>query len=434
MDGNCFVYLSTPSDLAGSCKLYEQPCIGHTQNVLFYTGLAFFAVGIAGHLAFFTHILKEKEDESYEREGSCSSCKVLGCLFVLLVLVVVAIALPYINKWSIRFGIPAICTVVATLWFFTGLCEDFQAEPWGSPLTNVCRVFVASACKICQPFPFDAEELYGRELQGFSRSRLLRFLEKAAIIIPGTSKEEQKKNRWRLCSVSEVEEAKIMVRMLPMWLTFIIFGAVYSCGSTFFLEQAKNMNHKIGKWTIPLQILLIQVYCTRRVIFCCFNNMAVRFFPGSKKHASLIGIAMVMIFSVLCCITSARIEIRRLDVIRRHNLLDKPDENIPMSVCWLLFQYFLLTCLTWFFGKSVSKFFKHQAPKSMRTCLTIFSLGACGLGFVFNVLLMRAILIQQGLVEALKKKEEMSDDIKSKDELLDKAHNAIILYLGDRPL
>ncbi|XP_073152165.1 uncharacterized protein [Henckelia pumila] len=47
---------------------------------------------------------------------------------------------------------------------------------------------------------------------------------------------------------------------------------------------------------------------------------------------------------------------------------------------------------------------------------------------------MRAILIQQGLVEALKKKEEVSDDIKNKDELLEKAHSVIILCLGDRPL
>ncbi|XP_073153484.1 uncharacterized protein [Henckelia pumila] len=47
---------------------------------------------------------------------------------------------------------------------------------------------------------------------------------------------------------------------------------------------------------------------------------------------------------------------------------------------------------------------------------------------------MHAILIQHGLVETLKKKEEMSDEIKNKDELLEKAHSAIILCLGDRPL
>ncbi|XP_073152798.1 uncharacterized protein [Henckelia pumila] len=47
---------------------------------------------------------------------------------------------------------------------------------------------------------------------------------------------------------------------------------------------------------------------------------------------------------------------------------------------------------------------------------------------------MRAILIQQVLVEEHKKKEETSDEIKNKDEFLEKAHSAIILYLGDRPL
>lgn len=49
---------------------------------------------------------------------------------------------------------------------------------------------------------------------------------------------------------------------------------------------------------------------------------------------------------------------------------------------------------------------------------------------------MRAILVQQGLVEALKNEEEMSSSLKEKErvEILDKAHSAIILCLGDKPL
>lgn len=47
---------------------------------------------------------------------------------------------------------------------------------------------------------------------------------------------------------------------------------------------------------------------------------------------------------------------------------------------------------------------------------------------------MRVILIQQGWIEALQGKERMSSSITDKDEILIKAHSAIILNLGDKPL
>ncbi|XP_073311365.1 protein NRT1/ PTR FAMILY 5.5-like isoform X2 [Primulina huaijiensis] len=392
--GISFISMSTPPVLANSCKLYEPQCIGHTKKVLFYTGLSLLAVGVAGHLVSVRPFLKEQEDKSDEKQGSGSICQIAGFQFVVLVPLIGAFALPYIKPWSIRFGNPAICTVVATLLFLSGSCTYKKAEPQGSPLTNVCRVFVAAAFKICEPFPLDANELYkkdGQELQRFSSTRVLRFLEKAAIVIPGKSKEQQEKNRWRLCSVAEVEEAKITVRVVPMWMTFIVCGIVSSFGNTYFVEQAKKMNRKIGKWKVPLQIILMLFDWAKRFFASCYNKMADRFFPGSKKYAPSAGIVMAMIFSILCCITAARIEMRRLDVITRHNLLDKPDENIPMSVYWLLFQFFLLAGLDSFFEKSVSEFFKDQAPGSMKNYLEFFSKGVSGLGFICNVLSVHVV-------------------------------------------
>ncbi|XP_073155887.1 protein NRT1/ PTR FAMILY 5.5-like [Henckelia pumila] len=389
-----FISMSTPTVLGNSCKLYEPKCIDHTKKVLFYTGLAFLAVGVAGHLVSVQPFLKEQKDKPDEKLGSGSTYQTAAFIVVVLVPVVGVFALPYIKPWSIRFGIPAICTVVTTLLFLTGSCKYKKAKPQGSPLTNVCRVFVAAACKTCEPIPLDADKLYkkdGRELQRFYSTRVLRFLEKAAVMIPGESKEQQEKNRWRLCSIEEVEEAKITVRMVPMWLTFIICGIVSSFGNTYFVEQAKKMNRKIGKWNVPIQIFLMLFNLSKSFFKCYYDKMADRFLPGFKKYAPPTGIAMAMIFSIMCCITAARIEMRRLDVITRHNLLDKPDENIPMSVYWLLFQFFLLAGLDSFFEKSVSEFFKDQAPQSMTNYLEIFSKGVSGLGFMCNVLSVHVV-------------------------------------------
>ncbi|KAM7461398.1 hypothetical protein LguiA_029519 [Lonicera macranthoides] len=93
-----------------------------------------------------------------------------------------------------------------------------------------------------------------------------------------------------------------------------------------------------------------------------------------------------MIFSVLCCITAAKVEIRRIGVIRSHGLLDKPKEDIPMSLFWLLPQYLLLAALDGFSQASITGFFENQAPPSMKKYLLYFTNGVLGLGTMGSVL------------------------------------------------
>nr|GEV46979.1 protein NRT1/ PTR FAMILY 5.5-like [Tanacetum cinerariifolium] len=77
--------------------------------------------------------------------------------------------------------------------------------------------------------------------------------DKAAIKLP----EEQEPKRWNVCSVGEVEETKIGIRMLPMWLTFIMIGIVLSIGNTYFLEQANHMDRKLVKIKVSNPIFLL---------------------------------------------------------------------------------------------------------------------------------------------------------------------------------
>ncbi|KAL8529882.1 hypothetical protein ACS0TY_007081 [Phlomoides rotata] len=81
------------------------------------------------------------------------------------------------------------------------------------------RVFVAAALKISQPFPADTTHIYQYDDEAhnsFPPSHFLRWLEKAAIILPDASLEDQVRNRrWRLCSFEEVEAAKFLVLVIP---------------------------------------------------------------------------------------------------------------------------------------------------------------------------------------------------------------------------
>ncbi|PWA97742.1 proton-dependent oligopeptide transporter family [Artemisia annua] len=204
-------------------------------------------------------------------------------------------------------------------------------------------------------------------------------LDKAAIKLP----EKQPSNRWKVCSVREVEDTKIGIRMLPMWLTFIVIGIVLSIGNTYFLEQANHMDRKLGKIKVPIPIFLL-FYSATSNITAYFYSLLTTCIP--RKYAPPVGIASGMLLSVLCCITAAKVETRRLHRIRDHGLLDKPDEMIPMSIFALLPQFMLLAAVDGIANNSINSFFKHQAPKSVRKYLTYFTKGVLGLGTAASVL------------------------------------------------
>lgn len=163
----------------GTCKQYEPECIGQTQKALFYTGMALIAVGVAGNLVSVEPFREFQDDQPHS--PVIELLRVLGFVLVALVPIVGAIALPYIKPWTARFGVPAICTVIATLVFMTGWYGTSgykKDEPEGSPITNVCRVYVVAASKMCTSFPSDADDYHkNNEDEIFKPTRVLRCLQ-----------------------------------------------------------------------------------------------------------------------------------------------------------------------------------------------------------------------------------------------------------------
>lgn len=56
---------------------------------------------------------------------------------------------------------------------------------------------------------------------------------------------------WRLCTVTQVEELKILLRLFPIWVASIVYSIAYAQMYTTFVEQGKAMNTKIGCFSIP---------------------------------------------------------------------------------------------------------------------------------------------------------------------------------------
>nr|XP_023870579.1 protein NRT1/ PTR FAMILY 5.5-like isoform X1 [Quercus suber]XP_023870580.1 protein NRT1/ PTR FAMILY 5.5-like isoform X1 [Quercus suber]XP_023870581.1 protein NRT1/ PTR FAMILY 5.5-like isoform X1 [Quercus suber] len=373
--GLSLLAMSTPpilSNAAGNCGAYKPDCIGDAQMVLFYTALAFLVIGISGHITSLDAFLKQQDSKEP------MPWQAAGGFIVILLAIVGFIAIQLIKPWSVRFGMPAICTVVATFLFTTGSCSYKRSGPHqqGSPLTTIFRVFVASASNIfCHRLPDD---------NPLPQTHSLRCPGKAEIVVQTQNQEQKEQNRWRHCSSEEMDDTKNFIRMIPMWMTFIMCGVVISIGNTYFLEQANDMNRKLGKLKVPLPIFKFFYELVKDHFKRLYVEVTKKVIP--ERHVPTFGIIVAMLFSILCCITAAEVETRRLDVIRRHGFLDKPNEKIPMSMFWLLPQFLLLGAVDGMSNFSIDQFFTNQAPASMSRYLKLFSHGVIGAGTVGSVL------------------------------------------------
>ncbi|XP_042044847.1 protein NRT1/ PTR FAMILY 5.5-like [Salvia splendens] len=174
-------------------------------------------------------------------------------------------------------------------------------------------------------------------------------------------------------------------RMTLMWTTFITYGMVSSLGRTYFVDQAKHLDRRLGKWEVPTQVLLLAQIWLAKLLYYVTRKL----FRASTE------IFMAKLFGVLCCMTAAIMERKRVGIVRSHGLLDKPDQDIPMSVHWLFFQFIFLGCMDRLFKVSVDGFIENKPrkerrriPDALTECLEIYSQGAYGLGFMCSVLLV----------------------------------------------
>ncbi|KAG9457632.1 hypothetical protein H6P81_002140 [Aristolochia fimbriata] len=138
--------------------------------------------------------------------------------------------------WGLGFGIPTLFMGIAIASFFAGTALYRFQKPGGSPITRVCQVVVASLRKFTVDVPQDSSLLFevpektsaikgSRKLQ---HSDELKCLDKAATLTDLDAKNGELSNRWKLCTVTQVEELKILIRMFPVWATTIVFSAVYA--------------------------------------------------------------------------------------------------------------------------------------------------------------------------------------------------------------
>ncbi|KAJ9694909.1 hypothetical protein PVL29_010400 [Vitis rotundifolia] len=303
--------------------------------------------------------------------------------------------------WGWGFGIPAVAMAIAVVSFFSGSRMYRLQKPGGSPLTRICQVLVASTRKYHVKVPNDKSLLYETtdaesNIKGsckLEHSEKLRFFDKAAVEVE-SDHVKSSNNPWKLCTVTQVEELKSIIRLLPVWATGIIFSTVYGQMSTMFVLQGNTMDQHMGpNFKIPSASL--SLFDTLSVIFWApvYDRIIVPFarkFTGHERgFTQLQRMGIGLVISIISMIVAGILEVIRLNYVRKHNYYDL--EYIPMSIFWQVPQYFLIGCAEVFTFIGQLEFYYDQAPDAMRSLCTALSLSTNALGNYLSTLLVTIV-------------------------------------------
>lgn len=395
--GMCMLTLSAtipvlkPAECVGSlCP----PATG-AQYAVFFFGLYLIALGTGGIKPCVSSFGADQFDDTDSKERVKKGSFFNWFYFSINIGALISSSLlVYIQDnagWGLGFGIPALFMGIAIASFFSGTPLYRFQKPGGSPINRMCQVLVASFHKYNLVVPEDSSLLYETQdkhsaIEGsrkLGHSAGLKCLDKAAVLSDTEIKNGDFSNSWRLCTVTQVEELKILVRMFPIWATGIVFAAVYAQMSTMFVEQGMLMDTKIGSFTIPPASLstfdVVSVICWVPIYDGVIVPIARKFTGKERGFSDLQRMGIGLSVSVLSMIAAAVVEIKRLQLAKELGVVDK-NVAVPLSIFWQIPQYTLVGASEVFTFIGQLEFFYDQSPDAMRSLCSALSLLTTSLG------------------------------------------------------
>lgn len=297
---------------------------------------------------------------------------------------------------SIAYGTCSVAMLTALLVFLAGTRRYRYKKSTGSPIVQILQVVAASIKKRSLEVPYDVGYLYenGPEGSRIHHTDQFRCLDKAAVVAEGDFVQgghNSAPNPWKLCSVTRVEEVKMMVRLLPIWATTIIFWTAYAQMITFSVEQASTMERSIGGFQIPAGSLTV-FFVVAIMITLAVNDRFImplwKKWTGKPGFSSLQRIAIGLALSTLGMLAAAITERKRLSVAAS---VGRATTTLPVSVFLLIPQFFLVGSGEAFIYTGQLDFFITQSPKGMKTMSTGLFLTTLSLGFFLSSLLVSVV-------------------------------------------
>ncbi|XP_015891312.3 protein NRT1/ PTR FAMILY 5.2 isoform X2 [Ziziphus jujuba] len=298
--------------------------------------------------------------------------------------------------FAVGYGLPTIGLAFSVMVFLIGTPFYRHKLPSGSPIPRIAKVLVAAIRKWKLSVPNDPKELYEFKLEEYAKSKIfridhtpaLRFLDKAALKNGPTSP-------WLLCPVTQVEETKQIIKMIPVLLVTLIPSAVVAQVGTLFIKQGTTLNRSIGpNFKIPPACLTAFVTISMLITIVIYDRFFVPFIRQYTKNPRGItllqrmGIGLVL--HTIIMVIASLVERKRLSVARENQRLDY-DDIVPLTIFILLPQFALMGIADSFVETAKLEFFYDQAPEGMKSLGTSYFTSSLGIGSFLSSLLLSTV-------------------------------------------
>ncbi|KAE8785895.1 protein nrt1 ptr family -like isoform x1 [Hordeum vulgare] len=264
--------------------------------------------------------------------------------------------------WDIGLGACAILVLFGLLVVAAGLPFYRNQVPEGSPHTRILQVLVVALNNRNLELPEKLEE--AEECRTGTGTG-------SAQVVPRQSLHPPRKDGdWSVCSVTKVEETKIVLRVLPLFFSSMVAYVSNTIVFTFTVQQGGMTNTSLGKIHVSPATLFIIPTTFQLIMLAVYDQFVVPFlrkrtgYVGGITHLQRITIGFASM--ILAAAIAAVVERKRKEAV------------VQMSLFWLAPQFFLLGVadVTSFTG--LLEFFNSEAPQGMKSIAT--ALFWCELG------------------------------------------------------
>ncbi|XP_038699550.1 protein NRT1/ PTR FAMILY 7.1 [Tripterygium wilfordii] len=369
-------------------------------TAIFYLAIYLIAFGYGGHQPTIATFGSDQFDEANPKEKSSKAAFFCyfyfslnaGSLFSNTILAYYEDS----GRWTLGFLVSLGSAVLALVLFWSGTRRYRYVQAYGNPLPRIAQVFVAVARKWDVIVPANSDELY--EVEGpesaIKGSRKIihcnefAFLDKAATITENDL--AGRANPWRLCTVTQVEEAKCVLKMIPIWLCTIIYSVIFTQMASLFVEQGDVMNSNIGNFHLPAASMSAFDVCSVLICTGIYRQILVplagKLSGNPKGLTELQRMGIGLIIGMLAMVAAGVTEIERL----RHVI---PGEKVStLSIFWQIPQYVLVGASEVFMYIGQLEFFNDQAPDGIKSFGSSLCMASMSLGNYTSSLLVNMIM------------------------------------------
>ncbi|KAK7398961.1 hypothetical protein VNO78_10135 [Psophocarpus tetragonolobus] len=378
-----------------------EPCENPTarQLAFLFSSLALMALGAGGirpcTLAFTADQINNPENP--ENESTMKSFFNWYYVSVGVSVMISTIFIVYIQVkagWGVGFGIPVGLMSFSAIMFFLGSSLYVKVKPNKSLLTGFIQVMVAAwkNRKLTLPPNNNPHNIWyfheGSNL--VEPTDKARFLNKACMMKEKDS-DGMDVDPWSVCTVKQVEELKVILRVIPIWSTGIILATTISQQS-FSVVQAGTMDREVFHVKIPSTSFTVFIILTLTIWVALYDRILVPFFfPKGRaltvKQRMGIGIAI----ACLATAVAALVEWKRRNLAIREGFIDNPKGVVNMSAMWLVPQFCLYGLAEGFNIIAQIEFYYSQFPKAMSSIAVSLCTFGFGVGNLLGTIIVKLV-------------------------------------------